>query len=449
MPISMTTADVICMSGMSEGPEPGVQYGISKRLRWITIGLLCLAMVVAFVDRVNLSVSLAHPQFKAIFNLRDNDRGSLNSAFFWTYAALQIPAGWVVDRFGVKFPLAIGFFAWSVTSAATALAGSVRSLFCIRMALGVGESVITPAAMRWIRLNCAESQRGLAVGLFMASAKVGPALGAPIAAWLLIAYGWQVMFLVLGLGSLVWLIPWLALVKNDDREIEAVQARSVSSPTISIRTVMGSPVIWGTIIGTFCYQYFVYFCLTWMPAYFVEHRHMSMNSTGLYTMFSFLGMAVVATASGWAADRLIERGGDPVRVRKAFTIAGFLVASTEVIGALSDSPSVALFFAVFSLSGLGLTTANYWALTQTLMPGAAVGRIVGIQNCAANLPGIVAPLLTGWLKQATGSYEAPMQAIWVFLIAGVAAYVTLVRRKYAPGASARGAQSPAQTPTSQ
>ena len=89
------------------------------------------------------------------------------------------------------------------------------------------------------------------------------------------------------------------------------------------------------------------------------------------------------------ADRMIARGGDPVGVRKAFTIAGFLMASTEVVGALSDSVPVALFFAVFSLSGLGLATANYWALTQTLIPGGAIGRIVGIQNCAANLPGIV------------------------------------------------------------
>jgi MFS transporter, ACS family, D-galactonate transporter len=129
---------------------------------------------------------------------------------------------------------------------------------------------------------------------------------------------------------------------------------------------------------------------------------------------------------------MIARGGDPVRVRKAFTIAGFLMASTEVIGGVSDSINVALFFAVFSLTGLGLATANYWALTQTLIPGAAIGRIVGIQNCAANLPGIVAPVLTGWLKETTGSYDAPMQATWAFLILGILAYVILVRTKYAP-----------------
>jgi len=142
----------------------------------------------------------------------------------------------------------------------------------------------------------------------------------------------------------------------------------------------------------------------------------------------------MAPLAGWAADRLIARGGNPVKVRKAFTLAGFLMASTEVIGGLSNSVPVALFFAIFSLTGLGLATANYWALTQTLIPGGAIGRVVGVQNCAANLPGIVAPIVTGWLKQATGSYDAPMQAIWFFMILGVASYLFLVREKYAPKA---------------
>jgi MFS family permease len=140
----------------------------------------------------------------------------------------------------------------------------------------------------------------------------------------------------------------------------------------------------------------------------------------------------VAALAGWAADLIIRRGYNPINVRKGFTICGFLVACTELLGAQADSLAVALFFAVFSLSGLGLATANYWALTQTLVPGSAIGRIAGVQNCAASIAGIVAPLLTGWLKQQTGSYEAPMQAIWLFLLAGVASYLFLVRQKYAP-----------------
>lgn len=195
---------------------------------------------------------------------------------------------------------------------------------------------------------------------------------------------------------------------------------------------MKTPAIWGVIIGTFCYNYFVYFSMTWLPAYLVERRNLSLNSMGAYTFASFGGMALVSLLAGWGADALIAGGRDPIRVRKGFTIAGFIVASSEVVGAMSDSTSVAILFAVVSLSGLGLATANYWALTQTLLPGAAIGSITGVQNCASNMGGVAAPLLTGWLKQVSGGYDVPMQAIWLFLIAGIGAYVFLVRPEYGP-----------------
>lgn len=407
---------------------PGTRHWI----RWAVVALLNLGAIIAYIDRTNISVALASVDFKNFFHLSDTDRGNLNAAFFWSYAILQIPAGWLVDRYGVKRPYAIGFLFWSVVSAATAFASTIGQIFVLRVLLGIGEAIITPASMRFIRFHFAEKERGLAVGLYMTGTKIGPAVGAPIAAALIQAYDWRMMFVILGLGCLIWLVPWTWVAPRDSGGAPPPAPGKPAVAPVSFGRIMASPVIWGTIIGTFCYMYFVYFCMTWMPAYFVERRHLSLTSMGLYTFFSFAGMAVVAAVAGWAADRMISRGGNPVRVRKAFTIAGFLMASTEVIGALSSSVDVALFFAVFSLSGLGLATANYWALTQTLIPGGAIGRIVGIQNCAANLPGIVAPILTGWLKQRTGSYDAPMQAIWFFLLLGIAAYVFLVREKYAP-----------------
>jgi MFS transporter, ACS family, D-galactonate transporter len=191
--------------------------------------------------------------------------------------------------------------------------------------------------------------------------------------------------------------------------------------------------MWGIIIGSFCYNYFNYFCLTWLPAYFAERRGLSLNSTGWFTGFSFWGFAIVATAAGFWADRIVQRGGDPVAVRKRFIVAGFLIASTEMIGASSSSNEVALLFAVISLSGLGFATGNYWGLTPVIMPGAPAGRLAAVQNMAANLAGIAAPILTGVLKQVTGGYEAPMWVNFGFLLLGVGSYVFLVRRKYAPG----------------
>lgn len=398
------------------------------------IGLLCLANIIAYVDRTNLSVAIAAKDFVSFFGLTNAQRGDLSSAFFWSYAFLQIPAGAVADRYGVKVPLAIGFLIWSLVSALTGAATALWQVFALRIMLGVGEAIITPGALRWIRFNVEEKRRGFVVGIFFAGAKLGPAIGTTAAVWLLQTYGWREMFVVLGLGCLVWLVPWWLLAKDDDLQIEAAQLKTSTTAAVPFGHVFRTPAIYGIIIGTFAYNYFNYFCLTWLPAYFVEHWKMSLTSMGWYTAFSFSGMAVVAIAAGFVADRMIARGADPVRVRKGFTVAGLAVASTEIIGVMSGSRDLAIIFAVISLSGLGLATANYWALTQTLMPGAAIGRIAGVQNFASNLSGIVAPILTGRLVAWTGSYEAPMQAIALLLIAGIAAYLFLVRREFAPRA---------------
>jgi MFS family permease len=404
-------------------------------VRWAVIGVLSLGMIIAYVSRSALSVPLALPEFIRTFHLSITDRGVVNSAFFWTYAVLQIPAGWVVDRYGVKFPYFLGFAIWCLASASTALTRSIPQLIVVQVLLGVGQAVVAPASYRWIRHHFVEKERGLAIALYMTGTKIGPAIGAPLAAWLIGMYDWRVMFVLIGLGGLIWLAPWLLLVKNDDRQIERAAVKKEGTRPIPFGRIMASPVVWGTIVASFCYMYFVYFCMTWMPAYFMERRHLSLGKMGLYTFFSFGGMATVATLAGWAADRLIGRGHNAVTVRKWFTIVGFSIACTELIGARATSLETALVFAVVSLSGLGLATANYWALTQTLIPGAAIGRISGIQNCACSVAGIVAPILTGWLLQKTGNYEAPMMAVLAMLLAGVFSYLFMIREKYAPRAS--------------
>jgi MFS transporter, ACS family, D-galactonate transporter len=385
-------------------------------------------MIIAYVDRTNLSVAVADTTFRSFFHLSNTAAGTLNSAFFWTYALLQIPAGLLVDRFGVKKPYTLFFVAWCLISAATAAAGSMTQLIAIRMFLGITEALVTPASLRWIRFNIPESSRGLAFGIYMAGTKFGPAVGAPLAAKLIAESDWRFMFAALGLGGLLWLIPWLWLVRDNDRELERAVLKTSAGTVEPFREVLANPILWGVLIGTFCYNYFVFFSMTWLPAYFKEHRHLSLQQSGAYTGFSFAGMATVAIIAGWAADRLIAQGWDAIRVRKAFTIAGFLIASSEIFGAMSGSNQIALTMSIVSLSGLGLTTANYWALTQTMLPRAAVGTIAGAQNAASNLAGAVAPFLTGWLVERTGNYEAPMQAIWVFLLLGVAMYVFVVKR---------------------
>ncbi len=398
-------------------------------MRWPIVGLLTVGVIIAYVDRINLSSAL--PEIRKSFALGPGASGLLLSAFFWSYALLQVPAGSVVDRWGVKWPYTVAFSIWSVVSAATALVGSLAGLVWMRILLGIGESIVTPASMRYIRTNFAEKERGFAIGVYMSGTKYGPAIGAPIAAYLVQAYGWKWMFVLTGLGCMLWLIPWLALVKKDDAGPAPKAASRAGGPS-SWGVMLSTPVMWGTCLATFCYMYFVYFCMTWMPTYFKERHNLSLTDSGWYTFMSFAGMATIAIVGGWAADRLIARGHNPVTVRKAFTIAGFLLASSQIIGAFTNSPDVTKFFAVFSLTGLGLTTANYWALTQTLMPGDAIGRVAGMQNTAANLAGIASPWLTGIMVEKTGNFNAPIMAIGVWLAIGIGCYLFLVREKYAP-----------------
>jgi ACS family D-galactonate transporter-like MFS transporter len=406
--------------------------GLDRRRRFALLGLLSLGMVIAYLDRINLSVALAVKEFTAYYQLTDQDRGLLNSAFFWSYAALQIPAGWLVDRYGSKYTFGTGFLLWSLVSGATAVATSAKQLFGLRLVLGMCESVVTPASMRWIRYHYPENERGLALGIYTTGSKIGSAIAVPVTTALILRFGWRGMFVVLGLGCAVWLIPWLLMAENDWKQAAALKKPEDEAPLLSFADLMRSPAIWGIIVGAFCYSYFYLFYMTWLPAYFLEQRHLSLKDMSLYSAASFAGMAIVAAPAGWWADRLIAKGQDAIQVRRRFTMIGMLLASCEVIGAFSNSNSVALFFAVVSLAGLGFTTANYWALTQALVPRTSIGRVIGIQNCANNLSGIAASILTGWLKETTGSFEAPFVAILVFLLIGVAAYKFLAREEFKP-----------------
>jgi MFS family permease len=405
-------------------------------MRWTVLFLLALGVLIAFVDRTSISSALAVPSFVKHFGMSNVDRGWLNSAFFWSYGLMQIPMGWVVDRYGVKTPYTICFALWCLATALTGMTSTFAAIVIMRMVVGAAEAVVMPASYRWIRNNFKEGQNGTAVGIFAMGNKFGPAIGAPAAAWLIVHYDWRMMFIVTGAIGLVWLVPWVLTVKNDLPKGGEMAERKRKAASVTFASIMASPLVWGAMIVNFCYGYFTFYCMTWMPAYLVEERGLSLKQSGLYTFFSFAGIAIVAVIAGWTADKIIARGGDPVFVRKAFVIAGFIGACTVLLGARADTLQMALFWNVFSLSFLGLATANNLALCRlTLIPAPAVGLVTGVQQVATSLAGGVAASLSGWLLQVSGSYDLPMKVIFVFLIIGALATWILLRPKWAPKVS--------------
>ena len=225
--------------------------------RWLVVGMLNGAMVIAYFNRVNLSMAMT-PMSEG-FGWLASQQGLALSAFYWTYSPLQMPSGYLVDRFGARAPLAIGVLLWSVASAATSLANTLTALVVVRLLVGISEAVVTPASMRYIRMHFEEKQRGLAIGLYLSGSKFGPALGFVLAAYLVEVLGWRWMFVIFGLGGLVWLPPFLMLMKRDDvaavpRKDRRNEPQGTQNQIVPLLAILRSPVMWGTFVGSFCYQ---------------------------------------------------------------------------------------------------------------------------------------------------------------------------------------------------
>jgi len=407
------------------------------RSPWGILALLCVGILIAFLDRSSISAVLADKEFTQYFGLSPQQRGWLGAAFFWSYALAQVPMGWIADRFGIKYPYAICFLFWCLATAAAGTMTAFGGIIITRIFVGVAEGMVNPASYRWIRLNVPERHAGTALGLLLMGNQTGTAIGAPIAAWLIINHNWRWMFFLTGILALLWLIPWMLCVRDDFPRGEKRAEAMRSAATVPIRNVVVSPVVWGAMITNFCYSYFLYYCMTWMPSYLVERRGLSLSQSGFYTFFSFAGIAIVSVVAGWVADRIIERGGRAIVVRKAFVVAGFFGATSVLFGAYTDSLSAALFWNVFSLSCLGLASANNLVLTKiTLVPAPAVGLVTGVQHLAAGLSGGTTALLSGWLLHVSGGYELPMKVIVVFLIVGAASNLILLRPRWSPKVNA-------------
>ena len=311
---------------------------------WGVMLLLSVGVLIAYADRSSISAALANKDFVHHFRMTSVGRGWVGAAFFWSYALAQLPMGWLVDLYGAMIPYAVCFAVWCAATAATGAMPALAGIVIMRTLVGAAEGIVMPASYRWIRHNMPERHTGTALGIFSFGNKVGTAIGAPLGAWLITAYDWRLMFVLTGACGLLWLVPWMARVQNDfPRKDQRAEARR-QARSVPFGRIITSPVVWGGIIVNFCYSYFVFFCMTWMPSYLVEQRGLSLTNSGLYTFFSFAGIAIVALAAGWVADRIIDKGGDPVVTRKVFIVAGFIGATTVLFGAYAHSLGAALFF---------------------------------------------------------------------------------------------------------
>jgi ACS family D-galactonate transporter-like MFS transporter len=364
---------------------------------WGVLILLVASVAINYIDRGNLSI--AAPLLEGDLGIAPAQLGILLSAFFWTYSIFQIPAGWLADRFDANWILAAGFLLWSAATAATGLIGGFAALIALRLLLGVGESVAYPCYSKILATHFPEHHRGLANALIDAGTKGGPALGTLLGGLLMARFGWRPFFIVLGLGSLVWLPLWFRWMP---RSPAAVGEASDDGPGFT--DILRRGDAWATFLGHFCANYFFYFLLTWLPFYLVRERHFSMEAMATLGSLAYLVTATATTVAGWLSDRAIAAGAAPTRVRRGCTSFGLGFATIIVGVTVLPSVTASMVLLLLACASYGVFASSHWAITQTLAGPLAAGRWTGLQNCVANLAGVAAPAITGLVVGSTGQF---------------------------------------------
>ena len=387
----------------------------SDHRRWSIVGLLFAASLINYLDRA--AISFALPLISKDFQLTARGKGLLLSSFFLSYALMQIPMGWSADRFNLRWLYAGAFIIWSLAQGLTGLAGSLTALLTCRILLGVGESVYLPGGTKIVSLLFAAKERGLPSGMFDFGTRTGLVLEGILVPWLLVRFGWRRTFLILGFTALAWLAPWFWVFP---RRLQGDGA----SPGLSFRSVARNMLnrnLLGICLGFFCFDYYWYVLVTWLPDYLVTVRQLSIVQMGFYASLVFFVFGIAEPIGGWIADSLIRRGWNETRTRKGIVTVAFSMG-IFLIAAMRTSHTGIAIGLLIAASLVGLSTGNLLAILQSCAPSEAVGIWTGAQNFAGNLAGIVAPLAVGFLIASHGSHVPGFQLASIILFSGVLAY---------------------------
>ncbi|MGI3904125.1 MAG: MFS transporter [Janthinobacterium lividum] len=421
---------------------------------WVALLLFSLSMV-NYIDRVALSFA-AGPIAKE-YGLSPVALGYLFSSFLWTYTIFLIPMGLLVDRHGAKRVASFGLTLWSLATAATGLASGFVPLLLTRLAMGAGEASSNPAGARVIREWMPARERGAMNAAFNSGSYAGPALCALVAGPVIGMFGWRVLFFVAGGLGAVWLVAWrIWFTRPEDArwlsetertlilaERTGVTARRRDGDGGLLRLLSGGPTLWGLALTMGCNVYSQYLFLTWLPTYLQTTKGLTIAKTGLYAAIPYAVAVVLCILVGRLSDRLLEGevGGGRRRIVIAATM---MLAAVILVAPLVDGTWPIILLISLSLTGIASTTSLTFSLVNDLLPDPRdIGVAMGFVVVGGNLFGMMAPVVTGYVIAATGSYAIAFVVAGILLVCGAVSVLTLTRRPMGGGSPSTAAGLPA------
>ncbi len=404
--------------------------------------LLVAAGVINYVDRATLAI--ANPLIRQDLGLSLADMGLLLSAFLWAYAFFQLPAGALVDRFGPRLMLTISLSLWSLAQVLGGFVTGFGTFFGARVLLGAGESPTFPTCARITRDWFNVRSRGSATGIWNCSSTLGTAISAPLLTFLMLSFSWRWMFIIMGITGLLMALAFYVM-HRDPGEVMLTAAekehlgegdlgdRPAPVTWRDWRRLLEYRTTWGMIVGYFGTIYITWIYTAWLPGYLEIERHIDIKSTGWIAAVPFLFGVLGSVLGGRFADVLVRHGVSPMNSRKLPMAASLVLTGLfTVLAAEAASNVVSVGCISISLFLVYVSSTTAWAMAPIAAPANATASLGAMQNFGGYLGGALAPTVTGFIVQGSGSFEPAFLVAAAVAVTAAIGYFLLVNTAIPP-----------------
>ena len=435
--------DIQAIDAAVAAPAAAAPARLSSHRRWFMLSLLLIATIINYVDRVNISI--AAPFMAKDLGLDKVQMGLIFSAFAWTYAFALVPAGFIADRFGSRLTYGASLISWSAVTVCQGMAGGFASLFGLRLAIGAMEAPAFPANSRAVTVWFPARERGMASSIYVCGQYLGTALFTGLLLWLATTYDWRHVFYSTGIVGILFGIAWLYLYRDplnckkvSKQELEYIEAggglvkSSQDKNTFKwaqIAELLKYRQVWAICIGKFASTSALYFFLTWFPTYLIEERHLTMVKVGIFAVLPFIGATVGVLLAGFIADWMIRRGVSLSFARKLPLVVGSAMGMSIMLVNFTDSNEVCIALLTIAFFAQGIASSS-WAAVSEVAPKELIGLTGGITSLAANIGGIVTPIVIGQILHLTGNFAWAFWFIGGMACIGTLSYSLLLGRIY-------------------
>jgi ACS family hexuronate transporter-like MFS transporter len=407
---------------VSKAPAPSEKIG---RYRWVIVSLLFAAMVINYVDRQ--TIGLLKADLSKEFGWDETHYADLVFYFQFAYAVAYVGWGKIMDKIGARWGFGVAFAIWQIAHIAHAAARGFGGFLIVRMGLGVGEAGGFPGGIKAVAEWFPKKERAFATGLFNAGTNIGAIVTPLVIPGIVLAFGWQMAFIVTGIAGLVWLPIWL-LVYRTPREQKNLSAAELAyieqDPADPVEKIGWAKLLtkretWAFAAGKFLIDPIWWMFLFWLPDFLGKRYGLDLKTFGPPLIAIYLLSDVGSVAGGWLSSSLMKRGWSINASRKTTMLICALLAMPVMFAAKADSVWLAVLIIGIATAAHQGFSANLYTLPSDVFPRGAVGSVVGIGGMLGAFGGMAFSKYIGKVLDSIGTYTP------IFIVAGSAYLVAL------------------------